>query len=117
MLEDVREIARTEAATKEFAALHKEPLAFKLEELAGKRVSFTTPDGKSASAYEIRNKKKTNNIYSLSLMVWLNDYIRSEAELLANELNNVNVIALDLYDGKVATTADSANEIHVRSKA
>jgi carboxymethylenebutenolidase len=50
-------------------------------------------------------------------MVWLNDYIRSEAELLANELNNVNVIALDLYDGKVATTADSANEIHVRSKA
>jgi carboxymethylenebutenolidase len=61
MLEDVREIARTEAATKEFAALHKEPLAFKLEELAGKRVSFTTPDGKSASAYEIRNKKKTHN--------------------------------------------------------
>jgi carboxymethylenebutenolidase len=38
----------------------------------------------------------------------LNDNIKREAEALAAELGNVNVLALDMYDGKVASTADSA---------
>ena len=34
--------------------------------------------------------------------------LKGEADLLSSELDNLNVIALDLYDGKVASTADSA---------
>ena len=45
MPEDIREIAKMEAATKEFAALHPDPLYFKAKDPKGKRVSFRTPDG------------------------------------------------------------------------
>lgn len=106
---DVREIAKTEAATKEFAALHPDPTYFKLEETMGKAISFSTPDGQKGSGYEIWNKNKTNN-YLLVFHEWygLNDYIKQESDILSKELDNVNVIAIDLYDGKVAATADSA---------
>jgi len=39
----------------------------------------------------------------------LNDYIKQESERLSDELG-VNVIALDLYDGKVATTREDASK-------
>jgi carboxymethylenebutenolidase len=107
--EDILEISKMEAATKEFAALHPNPLYFKVKDPKGKQVSFKTPDGANGTGYEIRNTKKTKN-YLFVIHEWygLNDYIKQEAELLSNELENVNVIALDLYDGKVAATADSA---------
>lgn len=106
---DVREISKLEAATKEFAALHEDPLYFELKDPKGKVVSFSTPDGQNATGYEIRNNKKTKN-YLFVIHEWygLNDYIKQESDLLSKELDNINVIALDLYDGKVASTADSA---------
>jgi carboxymethylenebutenolidase len=106
---DVREIARLEAATKEFAALHENPFEFKLQDAKGITVSFNTPDGQKASGYEIKDEKNTKN-YLFVIHEWygLNDYIKQESDILSNELDNVNVIALDLYDGKVASTADSA---------
>ncbi len=107
--EDIREVARLEAATKEFAALHPDPLYFEVKDPKGKQVSFKTPDGSNGTGYEISNKKKTKNfLFVIHEWYGLNDYIKQEAELLSNELDNVNVIALDLYDGKVAATADSA---------
>jgi carboxymethylenebutenolidase len=38
----------------------------------------------------------------------LNDYIKQESEKIYNSLGNVNVIAIDLYDQKVAIVKDSA---------
>src|SRR4051812_13834289 len=58
---DVREIAKMEAATKEFAVLHPDPLYFKIKDPTGKPISFTTPDGTNGSGYEIRSGKKTRN--------------------------------------------------------
>lgn len=107
--EDIREISKLEATTKEFAALHPDPLYFKIKDPKGKQVSFKTPDGTNGTGYEIRSKKKTKNfLFVIHEWYGLNDYIKQEAELLSSELENVNVIALDLYDGKVASTADSA---------
>jgi carboxymethylenebutenolidase len=40
----------------------------------------------------------------------LNDHIKREAEQLYNDLGNVNVIALDMYDGKLATTTADAGK-------
>lgn len=106
---DVRDISRQEAATKEFADLHADPYYFFLKDPKGKAVSFSTPDGQKATGYEIRNNKKSKN-YLLVIHEWygLNDYIKQESDILSNELDNINILALDLYDGKVATTADSA---------
>ncbi|MFT2612653.1 dienelactone hydrolase family protein, partial [Escherichia coli] len=41
----------------------------------------------------------------------LNDHIKRETETLAAELGNVNVLALDMYDGGVAATPDSAMKL------
>jgi carboxymethylenebutenolidase len=109
MPEDILEVSKLEAATKEFASLHKDPIYFKIKNPAGTQISFKTPDGQTGGGYEIRNKTKTKNfLFVIHEWYGLNDYIKQEAELLANELENINVIALDLYDGKVAATADSA---------
>lgn len=107
--DDIREIAKLEGSTKEFAGLHPNPLSFELKDAIGKTVSFNTPDGANANGYEIKSKKKTKN-YLFVIHEWygLNDYIKQEADLLSSELDNVNVLGLDLYDGKVATTNDSA---------
>ncbi|MCL5459668.1 dienelactone hydrolase family protein, partial [Loigolactobacillus coryniformis] len=40
----------------------------------------------------------------------LNDHIKREAENLFNDLGNVNVLALDMYDGKLATDPQTAGK-------
>jgi carboxymethylenebutenolidase len=105
---DVREEFRKDATTNAFAALHKAPLPFEYKG-DGKMVQFKTPDGSEGSGYFIKAKKPTKN-YLFVIQEWwgLNDYIKQESENFYNELGEVNVIALDLYDGKVASTPDSA---------
>jgi carboxymethylenebutenolidase len=96
---------------KEFVAAHLEPLPFILEDPKGKNIAFKTPDGKEGFAYELKNKKATNK-YVFVIHEWwgLNDYVKQESEKIAANLGDVNVIALDLYDKKVATTRDSAGK-------
>jgi carboxymethylenebutenolidase len=92
-----------------FTSSHDEPRPFVYESKAGKMITYKTPDGKQASAFELKAAKPTNN-YLLVIHEWwgLNDYIKQEAEKFYNDLGNVNVIALDLYDGKVATKREEA---------
>ncbi len=91
-----------------FVASHLAPLPFSFESVNGKMVSIKTT-GARTNAYLVKAKKSTNN-YIIVIHEWwgLNDYIKQEAERMQDELGDVNVIAIDLYDGKVATTADSA---------
>ena len=109
---DVREQFKAEAGTMRFAAMHENPLAYRLENATGTTIQFPSPDGTEASGYLIKSKKKTNN-WVLVIQEWwgLNDHIKREAETLAAELGNVNVLAIDMYDGKVAATADSAMKL------
>lgn len=107
---DVNSQFKQEAATPSFALLHDDPVAFKLDNPKGKMISFTTADGKEAMAYEIKAKKKSDK-YLLVVQEWwgLNDYIKKEAEAYYDDLDGkVNILALDMYDGKVAVTRDSA---------
>jgi len=109
---DVREQFRQEAATQAFAMLHETPRYYKLGEATGKPVSFKAADGSNAMGYEIRSGKKSNKwIFVIQEWWGLNDYIKRESETLSKELDNVHVIALDLYDGKVAATPDSAMKL------
>ena len=92
-----------------FIATHLDPLPFKLSSPMGKNISFKTKDGKEGYAYEIKASTPTNN-YVFVIHEWwgLNDYIKQESEKLFKTLGNVNVIAIDLYDKKVASVKDSA---------
>jgi carboxymethylenebutenolidase len=105
---DTRQQISLDAAKPGFAALHEVPNYFRLENPAGTMTSFRA-DGGDAQGYLIKSKKKTNK-WLIVIQEWwgLNDYIKKEADAFYQELGDVNVLALDMYDGKVATTTDSA---------
>ncbi len=100
------------ASNKDFNKAHKNPLPYKhISQAGGKMVSFKTPDGKEAQGYLIEAKQKTDNWIFVFQEWWgLNDHIKRQAEQLYNDLGNVNVIALDMYDGKVATERADASK-------
>lgn len=95
------------ASDKKFVKMHPNAKAFHFQSSIGKTITYKTADGKNADAYELKAKKPTNN-YLLVVHEYygLNDYIKKESETLYNELGDVNVIAIDLYDGQ--SSADRA---------
>jgi carboxymethylenebutenolidase len=94
---------------KKFVDTHLEPLPFKLSNPKGKAITFKSTDGKEAYAYEIKAEQTTDNYLFVFHEWWgLNDYIKQESEKWFATLGNVNVIAIDLYDGQIATNRDSA---------
>src|ERR1700741_5565114 len=98
-------------ANKSFQSNHLNPLPIIFTPETGKMISFNTSEGKTANAFIVMAKKPTHN-YIFMIHEWwgLNAYIKQEAEKLQKELGNVNVIALDLYDGKVASDAETAGK-------
>ncbi len=98
------------ASNREFQTAHDLPVSFDFK-LEGADFNFPTKDGKDGRGYIIRADRPTNN-YLFVLHEWwgLNDYIRQTGDQLKNDLDNVTVICLDLYDGKVATTREDASK-------
>ena len=98
------------AADKDFSGGHDAPLPYEFKG-AGKMIEFKTPDGSTGKGFEIKSAKSSNK-YLFVIHEWwgLNDYIKKEAATFAAELPDVNVIAVDLYDGKVATTPEEAGK-------
>ena len=82
---------------------------FVLNNGTGKMISYKTLDGKESNAYEINAENKTNVVFVIHEWWGLNDYIKQEAEKIAKE-TGARVIALDLYDNKVASVKDSASK-------
>ncbi len=94
-----------------FAAGHDAPLPFVFSPLEGEMVTYSCPDSTTAEAFEIKALSPTNNWLIVVHEWWgLNDYIKREAEKLQIELGHVNVLAIDLYDGKVAETPAVAQQ-------
>ena len=96
----------------EFLRAHADPKPLTFNSKEGKAISFDTPDGQKGSGYAFENAIKTKN-YLFVIHEWygLNGHIKSEAEKLFNDLDNVNVIALDIYDGKVADNSRDAGRL------
>ena len=98
------------AGNKDFSGGHEAPLPYSyLGE--GKMVEFKTADGSTGKGFEIKSAKPSNK-YLFVIHEWwgLNDYIKKEAATFAAEMPGVNVIAIDLYDGKLATTPEEAGK-------
>lgn len=108
------------SATAQFASLgqdvafvseHAEPGTYRHTSEAGKWIELPVTGGEAARAYAFMAEEETEE-YLFVIHEWwgLNDYIQREAEKYYNALDKVNVIALDLYDGKVATTREEAQQ-------
>ena len=75
-------------------------------------IKFATDDGKEGNAFYLPSDKPTGNVLIIFHEWWgLNDYIKKEAERLQLVLGNVDVYAIDLYDGQVATEAADAAKL------
>lgn len=100
------------ASNAEFKRDHAAPKPFKLNQEAGKMVTFKASDGTPGNAYFVPSPEVSNKVVIVFHEWWgLNDYIKQEAEKWQKELGNVNVYAVDLYDGKVATNPDEAGAL------
>jgi carboxymethylenebutenolidase len=98
------------AATTNFIRSHDAPLPYKGPALGGTMINFPVSGGANGSAYLIKSAKHPNKVILMFHEWWgLNDYIKSTADSLSKELE-VTVCALDLYDGKVATTSEDASK-------
>ncbi len=94
-----------------FNMSHPDPLPYVHQSEIGKMVTFKTADGKDGIGYVLMAAKKTNNWIFVFQEWWgLNDHIKRESEKLYNDLGNVNVLAIDMYDGKLATTREDAGK-------
>ncbi|MBA4055777.1 MAG: dienelactone hydrolase [Marivirga sp.] len=100
------------ASNKDFNAGHSSPRKYiHISEEGGKMIQFRCADGKDANGYIIMANKKTNNWIFVFQEWWgLNDNIKRHSEELFKDLGNVNVLALDMYDGNLATTPDEAGK-------
>lgn len=98
------------ASNKDFNKNHPTPRAYvHVTQEGGKMITFKTPDGKDGAGYLILAKKPTDN-WILVFQEWwgLNDNVKRQAEQLYKDVGDVNVLALDMYDGKIAADAETA---------
>lgn len=100
------------AADNEFNRAHADPLPYTHQSRVGKMITFKTVGGPDASGYLLEAKTKTNNWIFVFQEWWgLNDHIKREAEQFYTALGNVNVLAIDMYDGKVTDKREEAGKL------
>ena len=94
-----------------FVSSHQIPLEYTHNSsVGGEMITFKTKDITDGNAYLVKSKTKSNKWLFVYQEWWgLNDHIKKQADILYNEMGgNVNVLAIDMYDGKVATTREDA---------
>jgi carboxymethylenebutenolidase len=93
-----------------FVAAHEPPLPFTFKPTTGKDISFPVATGPSGHAFWVAPKAGAKSAIVMIHEWWgLNDYMKREAERLRDQTGYA-VLALDLYDGKVATNAGDAGK-------
>lgn len=78
----------------------------------GEDITFPVTVGRvPGKGFLIRSAQKNSTRWLIVVHEWwgLNDYIKREAARFAEELPGVNVLAVDLYDGQLATDAKKAS--------
>ncbi len=94
----------------EFADAHDSPEEMEFTP-AGTMIELPVAGGKAANAYFLPAATDSKKYLFVIQEYWgLNDYVKRESDRLHNDLDNVNVIALDMYDGKVAPDPETAKE-------
>lgn len=95
----------------EFVSSHDNPIPFSITNQRGNQISFPCPDGAFGFGYVITPEKPNGKFIFVFHEWWgFNDYIRQEAERLADSLPGFTILAIDLYDGKTAKTKEEASK-------
>ena len=95
-----------------FQSAHLTPLPFTFVAAKGSDITFTVPGGQNGKAFLVPATKKSDNYLFVFHEWWgLNDYIRQEAERYAADFPEVNIMAIDLFDGQIATNAEDAGKL------
>ena len=99
------------ANDEKFISTHLPPLPLDFTPKIGKMVSIKVEGGKEAAIFEVKSGK-TNGALILMFHEWwgLNEYILREAERI-HIATGATVLAIDLYDRQVATTAEEAAKL------
>lgn len=98
------------ASESEFRAAHPDPKPIKIIN-EGEVIEFPVEGQENGRGYRVMVDKNSQKYLLLFHEWWgLNDYVKREADMWSKELN-VNVLAIDLYDGKVATTSEDAGKL------
>jgi carboxymethylenebutenolidase len=99
------------AADPAFQGLHEQPISFHYQG-PGEMITFPTSDGKKASGFFLKSTQPSDKWLLVYQEWWgLNDHIKQQALQLHKDLPGVNVLALDMYDGQVATTREDAAKL------
>src|SRR5204863_418424 len=98
------------AADPAFIAAHAAPARLKFKPHDGSMVVFKTPGAEGHGFFVPAAKGNRTAILVFQEWWGLNDYIKRESERLHDELGSA-VLAVDMYDGKVATTAEDAGKL------
>lgn len=95
-----------------FASFHPAPITFDFE-AEGEMVRFPTSDGTDGKGYLLKSTEHSDQWLFVYQEWWgLNDHIKHQAEVFYDDLGGkVNVIALDMYDGRVTTNPQEAGQI------
>ena len=103
---------QTLAMSKAFRDSHESPKPFHYESTKGSMVTFNTEDGKQGNAYYVPSDQPTNKVLIIFHEWWgLNDYIKREAVRWQSMLGNIDVYAVDLFDGQVTDDPAMASKI------
>ncbi|MES2798321.1 MAG: dienelactone hydrolase family protein [Bacteroidota bacterium] len=95
-----------------FQALHPSPLTINYVGI-GEEITFKTSDGMDAKGYLVKAKKKSQKWLFVYQEWWgLNEHIRHESDVFYKDLEgDVNVLAIDMYDGKVTDKPQEAGKL------
>lgn len=95
-----------------FAAFHPSPVSFDFV-AKGEMISYPTDDGQKANGYLIKADLPSDQWLFVFQEWWgLNDNIKQQAEVFFEDLGGkVNVIALDMYDGKMTANPQEAGQL------
>ncbi|MBG00562.1 MAG: dienelactone hydrolase [Owenweeksia sp.] len=95
---------------KSFLAEHEKPVPFTYQG-PGEMITYDVPGGDKANAFMIKSAKPSKD-YLFVVHEWygLNAYVKNESAKFAERFPQMNVIALDLYDGKVADNSEDAGK-------
>ncbi len=94
-----------------FANKHINPIPYNSNKLNGEMISFEVANGKKGNAYSVQPGKGSKNVLIIFHEWWgLNDYIKEQADEISAKLadQDLEVIAIDLFDGQVADNRESA---------
>jgi carboxymethylenebutenolidase len=93
-----------------FQEMHDIPKTLMIDSTKGKTIIYPNTDDIYSNAWLIEAKNKKSKKFVFVLHEWwgLNNFVKNEAIKLHEAMPDVNILCLDLYDGLIAFSRDSA---------